>query len=313
MNLFLENLISASTQVGMLYVMVAAGFICDKTGLFSEETAKKVVRLLLYFITPCTLVNAFSNIENTPENVKKFAVSFLIATATHVIAILVNAPFYRNKDSETGCIYKFASIYGNVSFMALPLAQAILGDEGTFYCANGVLVFNVVNFAHGAILMGRGDEKKINLKNLLMNPGVVSFVIGLPIFLLGIKLPYIVSEPLRMMAGLNSPIAMLIFGTYLAHTDLKSMFTDKNIYRTAFMKLLVVPLLCLSIYYLCGVTGVLLTASIITASAPSANNTFMLATRYERDTSVASKTVALVSFISVLTIPVMIALTQLTW
>ena len=41
MNLFLENLISASTQVGMLYVMVAAGFICDKTGLFSEETASQ--------------------------------------------------------------------------------------------------------------------------------------------------------------------------------------------------------------------------------------------------------------------------------
>ncbi len=311
--LFVENLISASTQVGMLYVMVAAGFICDKTGLFTEDTAKKVVRLLLYFITPCTLVNAFSSIENTPENIKKFAVSFLIATATHVIAILVNAPFYRNKNDETGCIYKFASVYGNVSFMALPLAQAILGDEGTFYCANGVLVFNVVNFAHGAILMGRGDERKINLKNLLMNPGVVSFVIGLPIFLLGVKLPYIVSEPLRMMAGLNSPVAMLIFGTYLAHTDLKTMFTDKKIYFTAFMKLIVVPLLCLGIYYLCGVTGVLLTASIITASAPSANNTFMLATRYQRDTRVASKTVALVSFISVLTIPVMIALTQLTW
>ena len=311
--LFLENFISAITQVGMLYVMVAAGFICDKTGLFSEETAKKVVNLLLYFITPCTLINAFSNIENTPENIKKFALSFIIATATHVIAIVLNIPSFRNKSDDNNPVYKFASIYGNVSFMALPLAQAILGDEGTFYCANGVLVFNVINFSHGAILMGRGEESKINLKNLLLNPGVVSFVIGLPIFLLGVKLPFIISEPLRMMAGLNSPVAMLIFGTYLAHTDLKTMFTDKKIYFTALMKLIVVPLVCLGVYYLCGVTGVLLTASIITASAPSANNTFMLATKYGRDTRVASKTVALVSFISVLTIPVMIALTQLTW
>ena len=88
--LFFENLISAGTQVAMLYVMVAAGFICDKTGLFSEDTAKKVVNLLLYFITPCTLINAFSNIENTPENIKKFVISFIIATATHVIAIIIN-------------------------------------------------------------------------------------------------------------------------------------------------------------------------------------------------------------------------------
>ncbi|MBQ8504089.1 MAG: AEC family transporter [Clostridia bacterium] len=79
------------------------------------------------------------------------------------------------------------------------------------------------------------------------------------------------------------------------------------------MKLIVLPLLCIGIYYLCGITGVLLTASIITASVPSANNTFMFATKYERNSAVASKTVALVSFLSVLTMPIMIALTQLTW
>lgn len=310
--LFFENLISAGTQVAMLYVMVAAGFICDKTGLFSEDTAKKVVNLLLYFITPCTLINAFSNIENTPENIKKFVISFIIATATHVIAIILNIPFFRDKKDENNPVYKFAAIYGNVGFMALPLAQAILGDEGTFYCANGVLVYNIINYTHGAMLMSK-EESKISVKKLIFNPGVISFIIGLPIFLLGLKLPYIVGEPLKMMAGLNSPVAMLIFGTYLANTDLKSMFTDKKIYQTAGIKLILVPLVCMGIYYLCGVTGVLLTASMITAAVPSANNTFMFATKYNRDAKVASKTVALVSFISILTIPVMIALTQLTW
>ena len=82
------------------------------------------------------------------DTVKKFFISFAIATATHLIAIALNFPFFRNKKDENNAIYKFASIYGNVGFMALPLAQAVLGDEGVFFCSNGVVVFNVINFIY---------------------------------------------------------------------------------------------------------------------------------------------------------------------
>ena len=74
----------------------------------------------------------------------------------------------------------------------------------------------------------------------------------------------------------------------------------------------VVPLVMLGLLKLTGiVSGTLLTACIIQASAPSANNTVMFSAKYGRDTGVASKTVAFISFASVLTMPVMIALTQL--
>lgn len=295
----------------MLYVMVAAGFICDKTKIFTESTAKKTIDLLLYIIVPCTLINSFIKIEMNEDTVKKFFVSFAVATATHLIAIVLNVPFFRNKKDEDNAVYKFAAIYGNVGFMALPLAQAILGDEGVFYCANGVVVYNIINFTHGVAVMSKKKEK-FGLKKLIVNPGVISVLIGLPIFLLKIKVPYILSQPIDMLSALNSPVAMLIFGTYLAHTDLKSMITDKKIYFVALLKLIVLPLVCIGAYYLCGIRGTLLTASIITASVPSANNTFMFASKYERDASLASKAVALVSFLSILTMPVMIAITQLT-
>ena len=91
------------------------------------------------------------------------------------------------------------------------------------------------------------------------------------------------------------------------------MLFDKKIYAVALMKLIVLPLICMGVYYAFGLKGTLLTAVIITASVPSANNTFMFSSVYGRDTAVASKTVALVSFLSILTMPVIIAITQLTW
>lgn len=308
--MFLEYLISAATQVSILYVIVAVGFICDKTGLYTEKTARATVNFLLYIIVPATLINSFIKIEMNEDSVRKFFISFAIATATHIIAIVLNIPFFRNKSDENNAIYKFASIYGNVGFMALPLAQAVLGDEGVFYCSNGVVVYNIINFIHGAAIMSK-EKQKFNFKSLLTNPGIISVAVGLPIFLLKLNVPVVLSQPISMLSSLNSPLAMLIFGSYLAHTDLKSMLFDKKIYLTSLLKLIVLPLICIGIYYSCGITGTLLTACIITACVPSANNTFMFASKFNRDTAVASKTVALVSFISVLTMPFMIALTQI--
>ena len=310
--MFIENLITAATNVGVLYIIVAVGYICDRMGIYTEETAKKTVNFLLYFVASCTLINSFIKIDATPDTVGKFFTAFAFAVATHVIAILLNTLTFRNKQNEKNAVYKFASIYGNVAFMALPLAQAVLGDEGVLYCVGGAVVFNLLTFTHGVKLMGK-EGTKLNLKKLLINPGVIAVVIGLPIFISGIELPYIVTRPIGMLADLNTPVAMLVFGTYLSKTDLKTMLFDRKIYGVALMKLIVLPLICMGVYYLCGLSGTLLTAVIITASVPSANNTFMFASVYGRDTATASKTVALVSFLSILTMPVIIAITQMTW
>ena len=310
--MFLENLITAATNVGVLYIIVAVGYICDKAGIYTAETAKKTVNFLLYFVASCTLINSFIKIEATPDTVRKFFTAFAMSVATHTIAILINTLTFRNKENERNAVYKFASIYGNVAFMALPLAQAVLGDEGVLYCAGGAVVFNLFTFTHGVKLMGKAGTK-LSIKKLLINPGVIATVIGLPIFLTGVEVPYILGRPVEMLADLNTPVAMLVFGTYLSRTDLKTMLTDKKIYAVSLMKLIVLPMICMGVYYAFGLSGTLLTAVIITASVPSANNTFMFASVYGRDTATASKTVALVSFLSILTMPVIIAITQLTW
>ena len=310
--MFLENLITAATNVGVLYIIVAVGYICDKAGVYTEETARKTVNFLLYFVASCTLINSFIKIEATPDTVGKFFTAFAMSAATHTIAILINTLTFRNKENEKNAVYKFASIYGNVAFMALPLAQAVLGDEGVLYCAGGAVVFNLFTFTHGVKLMGKAGTK-LSIKKLLVNPGVIATVVGLPIFLTGVDIPYLIGRPIEMLADLNTPVAMLVFGTYLSRTDLKTMLFDKKIYAVALMKLIILPMICMGVYYAFGLSGTLLTAVIITASVPSANNTFMFASVYGRDTATASKTVALVSFLSILTMPVIIAITQLTW
>jgi len=67
----------------------------------------------------------------------------------------------------------------------------------------------------------------------------------------------------------------------------------------------------LGVLYLCGMRGTMLIASVVCAAAPVAANTTMFASKYNQDTELSVNMVSLSTVISVVTIPVIVALTQL--
>ncbi len=310
--MFFENVKIAAQQVGILYIIVLVGIICDKVGFFTEKTAKACTDLLFYIITPSVIIKSFL----TQEFTKETGISLLIAVAfgflLHIVGIVINIPFFRKGDPEKNCIFKYSAIYGNVGYMTLPLTEAILGSEGVFYCSAVVMAFNVMAFTHGIYLMTKHSENaaKFNLKKLIINPGVISIAIGLPLFLLKVELPEIIYKPIDYVATTQTAVAMLIFGAFLSHTRLGDIFKNKKVLLVAVMKLLVLPAVMIAIYKLAGLTGTLLVALTISACAPTANNTVMFAAKYDKDTGLAAQVIAIVSFISVITMPVIIAAVQ---
>ena len=86
-----------------------------------------------------------------------------------------------------------------------------------FFCSGVLIPFNIFAFTHGVrLISGKSTEKTgFKMKWLLLNPGVISVLIGLPLFLLNVTLPRILGEPVSYIASLNTPLAMLMFGTYL--------------------------------------------------------------------------------------------------
>lgn len=312
-SLFFQNCLIAAEQVVILYLIVAVGFIADKKKVFTEKTARAANDLLFYIITPCVIINSFLTTEFSAETSKGFLLAALGGALTHIIGIVLSIPFFRNNENKNNAVFKFACIYGNMGYMALPLAEAVLGSEGVFYCSAGIIVFQVFTFTHGVWQMNRGnaDGEKFNPKKLFFNPGVIAVCIGLPFFLMKVKMPQVVMSPISFIGSMNTPLAMLMLGTYMSNAGLKTIFRNKEQYLVALVKIIAVPVVFFIIMKTTGLlTGALFTACMIQSSAPSANNTVMFAAKYGRDTGVASKTVAFVSFASILTMPVMIALTQ---
>ena len=281
--MFLQNVATAAHQVAILYIIVAVGFICDKTGLYTEKAARLTNNLLFHIVTPAIIIQSFLTVEYTQENLKNLLLSFLGGAVLHFAGMVLSIPFFNKRPENEKAVYKFAVTFGNVGYMVLPLAEAVLGSEGVFFCSGVLIPFNILQFTYGMYLMkGKGS---FQAKSLILNPGVISVIIGLPLFIFRVSLPEIIMAPVSHIASSQTYIVALI-------------------------KLIGVPLVSIAVYKLMGMNGVLLAALTISASAPTATSTVMFSTKYGRDNEAASQTIAVVSFISIITMPVMIALAQ---
>ncbi len=311
--MFFSNMIIAAEQVAILYIIVAVGFIADKTGMFDEKVAKLCTNLLFYIITPAVIIRSFLDIEYDRETAKGLFIAIGCGMLLHSVAVLLNLPLFRRGNADKNCVLNYGAVFGNCGYMALPLANAVVGTEGVFYCSAVIMSFQIFSFTYGVYLMSDKPENgksRFEYKRLVLNPGTISVAIGMPLFLSGITMPSIVFQPISYIASMNTPLAMLIFGTYLANTDFRSIFKNGKIFLAALTKLIVLPLIMFGVFKLFGISGALLTSLIISASAPSANNTVIFAAKYNKDTGLAAQTVALISFLSIVTMPIMIALSM---
>lgn len=307
--MFLQNLLFALKQIFILYLLVLVGFICDRKGIFTEKTAKLTNELMFTIILPAIILQSFLTADNSKENIGKMLIAAAFGTLLQVLGVLFGTVFFHKKDDPNNGIFKYGCAFGNTGYMAIPLAEALCGKEGVLFSSVVLMVFNIFNFTYGIYAIA-GGKASLKVKQIFINPGTLMILIGLPILLSGVKMPEIILKPVDYVASVNTPLAMIIFGTYLSKANIKTMFTDKRIYLAAAIKLILIPIAMLGGLKLFGQTGALALAVMISSSVPSANTTFMFSVKYGLDAGLASKLVAAVSFMSIVTMPLAIALTQ---
>ena len=307
---FMSNLQTVAVQVIVLYLIASVGFIADKTKIFVRADATRLVDLLFNMILPVAIVNSFLSLERTREHIIGIFVSFLLAFLTHFLGIIISSFCFRKKDKKERGVYHYAIVFSNAAFLALPLAQSVVGDEGVFYSSCYVAVFNVLAFTYG-IKKISGGEAEIKLKHLILNPGSISVLIGIPLFLLQPTLPAFLTTTLDRIGSCNSPMAMIVFGTFFANCNFKNIFAKKEVYLVSFVRLILIPVIMLLVFKLFRIEGSMLVALTISASAPVATNTAMYAAKYDNDTALSSELVGQTSIFSIITMPIIVALAQL--
>lgn len=306
----LNNTWLVTEQVLILFLLIAVGYIASRIRMLNEDGTRQLTNLLLVIITPAVIIRSFQ----TPFDVnlvQGLAIALISAVVSHASGAVVTRLIFRHQIESRRKVLEFSVIFSNSAFMSFPLLDAILGSQGVLFGSVYVAVFNIVQWTYGVRLM-TGEKKAINWRQTFINPGTVPLFLAFPLFILQIRLPEIPTEVIRYLSALMSPIAMIIIGAQLSLIHPGSIFTDKSVLLSALLRLLIVPaLIVVALVVLpLPLDRTLFLACVIPAAAPTAAGATLFATRYNQDTLLATRTVALSTLLSVLTIPFMILLAE---
>ena len=297
----LSSLITIFEKGMILFIMMAVGYVCGKTGMITKRGAQQLTSILFYVVTPSLTISSLQNMIGK-VSINSLLICTILSAIVMALSILISMLFFRKSTYEKKKVLRFAATYSNCGFMGIPLVEAVLGSAGVAYASIFGAVYNFYVWSHGLVSMS--SKRNIELKRLILNPGLTGLAIGLPLFALSYRIPDLIAFPLSSFASLNTPLAMIVIGTFISRVNLKEIFLDFDIYKLSAVRLLLIPLVVLAMLLPFHVDKTVAITVLLLSAAPAGANTVMFAAQFGADAKLASRAVALTTLISMLTMPI---------
>lgn len=309
MDMKLSWIILQQTLRMSLYMLL--GYLLFKKGKINVEGSKMLAGLLLWLIIPSTILDSFC-VEFTVERAEAFLVSTLLGGTALAISLAVARVLFP-KDG----IAQFAAAFSNAGYIGIPLIQASFGAEAVFYLVGLILLLNFFQWTYGTSIIQKELQPNSRavtqrLRKILLNPIVISAAIGICIFFTGLggQMPRLIEDCVEGIATMNAPLAMIVLGVYLAQTNVWSLFTDQRLYCISAVRLLLIPLIILAVFFYLPVDNQLKLTILIAIAAPAGANVAVYAQLYDANYTYACKTVTHSTIFSILLLPLFITVTK---
>ena len=298
----MELALITAQQVVVLFLLIGTGVLAVKTGVLRPEHKQALSNLLVYIVVPAMIVNSY-RMEFSAEILRNllaaFGMSTLAILAGTVITLLLTA---RKKDSRTP-IFRFACIFSNAAYMGFPLISALFSSEGLLYASAFVTVFNILLWTMGYGFVSGSSSPKEVVRSLVRTPVLYAVIAGLAVYLLQIPIPNLIAQPLELLAGMNTPLSMMITGMLIAAGSVKSIVTDVHIWKLAAVRMVLIPAVCLALFSLLGFHGTAAQVVVLLECCPAAAITSVFAVQFGHDESFAAGSVVLTTLLSIVVLP----------
>lgn len=300
--------IIVAKQVIIMFILIGIGILAFKKGIVTIEATNTYSNFLLVFVVPALIINAYQR-GMIKEQLVGLGYSFVLAIVFHIVAIIVVNLVIKKREDNNYRVERMGAIYSNCGFMAFPVLLALLGEEGALYGTAFIGIFNVFSWTNGvAILTG---ENTIKIKKIIFNPGSLGFIVGLILYLTQIPIGYVAYQTISYVAALNTPLAMVITGVFLANINIKETLKDFYIYKSVLLRTVILPLIMILLIKVTGFENWfdagknVAIAHIVACSCPAAASTILLVARNGLNSEHGAKLVTISTLFSVITIPIL--------
>ena len=312
MEIFLTSISGILVILGMILV----GFVMGEKGWFDDKSRGLIAKLVTQIALPCYMLYTITQ-RFTAADLLKMLPELRFPTLSMVILLGIAtavARIFAVKKERRGL---FISMFfnSNTIFVGLPLPinQALFGDVSIPY----VLIYYMCNttffWTLGTYLIqrdGEGDAEfdlRTSLKKIF-SPPLVSFMLGLIIVILHIKLPSFLASDLQYLGSLTTPLSMIFIGLSVSNAGVKQLVLKKDQLLILLGRFVFAPLLMAAIVYWAPLPTLMKQVFIIQSAMPVMTNAPVVAKLYGADSDYAAVMVTETTLATMIVIPILMVL-----
>lgn len=280
--------------VAPVFLLAAVGFAWVKLGF--EYRVQFVTRLGMSLATPCLIFVSLMQSDIAPSALGALSLAGFAAygLVSLVMAVLVAVG---RMDRQT---FLAPLIFSNTGNLGLPLALFAFGDVGLSYAVVVFAVSAMIQFTFGIWLVSGGGS----LWKMVQEPLVPATVLGVVFLVMEWTTPRFLTNALELIGQMAIPIMLITLGVAVARLSIGAFGRPLVL---SVLKVLISAGCASAAGWWFGLEPVAFGVLVLQVATPVAVTSYMLAEKYGADAEAVAGLVVVSTLLSVLTLPVILA------
>ena len=293
-----------------VFAVIVTGWLVGYTGYLSRTLSEALIHFAYNIAMPALLIVTIAQEPSHSLIDWRFLAAFgggsllCFALVFGVMSIAAS----RNLASRT--MFGMAASMTNTGFVALPVLQAIYGPRAVLPAAIATVFVAVVMFPIAVVLLeldqqdehGAAVSPMATAKHVVLNPLVISTLVGMLLSVLGLRMPGPVAAYFGIFADALTPCALFAIGLGLSLDGLRANIGQASLLSA--VKLVIMPLIVYGLSLSLHLDPLYTIAAVICAAVPTAKTVYILAGEYHSEEMMVASTVSLTTLASVVSLPV---------
>ena len=307
-------------------LLIAIGFLAGKRNWISAGSVKDLSNLVFLILIPALLFRTMGAVHLEKLDLKPVGIYFL-TTGIIFTAVLVWQGL-----SRRATVVALASIFSNTIMIGVPLVSLAYGEAALVYLFTLISLHALVLLTLAtvvlefAVMRERTQHAKteasqlahdkdsaasiaknvvLAMRNAVIHPVPLPIIAGLLFAQTGWAIPAVVDRPLQLLGSAFGPLALVLVGVTLAHTQVGAHI--KGAFAISLVKNALHPALMAAMGWAFGLSGMPLTVMIVAASLPVGANVFLFSQRYHVAQELITASVAITTAVALVSVSLVMA------
>src|SRR6201996_6457058 len=293
-----------------VFAVILTGWIVGYTGYLSRALSDALIHFAYNIAMPALLILTIAQERSQSLINWRFLVAFGGGSLLCFILVFSITSIRASRSLASRTMQGMAASMTNTGFVALPVLQAIYGPRAVLPAAIATVFVAVVMFPIAVILLEVGQRdahasrgaSMVTVKRVVLNPMVLSTLIGMLWSVLGFRMPGPVSAYLGILADALTPCALFAIGLGLSIEGLRAHIGQASLLSV--VKLVIMPMIVYGLSRWLGLDPLYSIAAVICAAVPTAKTAYILAGEYRCEEMMVASTVSMTTLASVISLVV---------